>query len=201
MGEAKRKKLQRSQITNSPAEFRSVIELHTLASVAAIDSNRIKELTGDYSLPGSHQVVLNAFRAVVGERRFHVGFCIGGEDGFSAIGIAVIERLMIETSSDALHVVPIAHDDIAWDMVLRHLRNFTGQVLLFAFSDSDVYDAGTAEMHYSGAICVYDSEGTRLTKLTAAQRRKTSCVGLEATKLPSYRSIALSGLIAAHRLA
>lgn len=172
MGEAKRKKLQGSQTSKSLAEFRGVIDLHTLAPVVAIDSKRIRELTGDDSLPDSKQIVLNAFQAKVGERKFHVGFCIGSETGFSAIGIAVIERLMMEVLGDALHVVPIVHSDIAWDMVLRHLRNFTGQVLLFAFSDSDVYDAGTAEMHYSSAVCVYDSKGNLLKRLNSAQRRK-----------------------------
>jgi hypothetical protein len=34
------------------------------------------------------QVVLRAFLAVVGERTFHVGFCLGDGTGFSAIGIA-----------------------------------------------------------------------------------------------------------------
>lgn len=168
MGEAKRKRLQSGQA----AEFCCVIELHTLAPVAAIDSKRIRELTGDDSLPDSKQVVLNAFQAKVGERSFHVGFCIGSEEGFSAIGIAVIERLMMEVPCDALHVVPIVHGDIAWDMVLRHLRNFTGQVLLFAFSDSDVYDAGTAEMHFSSAVCIYNNKGNLLKRLTSAQRRK-----------------------------
>lgn len=172
MGEAKRKRLQRNQAADSSNEFRGVIDLRTLPPVAEIDSNRIKELLGDDSLPDSKKAVLNAFQARVGERSFHVGFCIGSESGFSAIGIAVIERLMMEVSSDTLHVVPIVHDDIAWDMVLRRLRNFNGQVLLFAFSDSDVYDAGTAEMFFSNVVCVYDIEGNPLKKLTASQRRK-----------------------------
>ncbi len=58
----------------------------------------------------------------------------------------------METPGAPLHVVPIAHEDVAWDMVLRHLRSFTGRVLLFAFPDSDVYDAGTAETFYSDQI-------------------------------------------------
>lgn len=184
MGEAKRKRLQHNQTADSPAAFGGVIDLHTLAPVAAIDSNRIKELIGDDSLPDSKQVVLNAFKASVGERSFRVGFCIGSESGFSAIGIAVIERLMIEVPSAPLHVVPIVHADIAWDMVLRHLRNFTGQVLLFAFSDSDVYDAGTAEMFFSSAVCVYDIEENPLKRLTAMQRRKIHEQAAKAFKRP-----------------
>jgi hypothetical protein len=74
------------------------------------------------------------------------------ETGFSAIGIAVIERLMTEAPGAPLHIARVAHEDIAWDIVLRHLRSFTGRVLLFAFPDSDVCDAGTAETAFSVEI-------------------------------------------------
>jgi hypothetical protein len=104
---------------------------------------------------------------VVGNRTFHVGFCLGIETGFSAIGIAVIDRLMMEAPGAALHVVLVAHKDIAWDIVLRHLRSFTGQVLLFAFPDSDVCDAGTAEKYYSKAVQLFDDTGRQLERLTA----------------------------------
>ena len=87
-------------------------------------------------------------------------------------GIAVIDRLMMEAPGAALHVVPIVHGEIAWDIVLRHLRSFTGQVLLFAFPDSDIYDAGTAEISYSQDIRQFDADGTPLGRLAAAQRRK-----------------------------
>jgi len=56
--------------------------------------------------------------------------------------------------------------------VLRHLRSFTGQVLLFAFPDSDVYDAGTAEQYSSPDVRLFDHEGRQLEKLSVAQRRK-----------------------------
>ena len=46
------------------------------------------------------------------------------------------------------------------------------QVLLFAFPDSDVYDAGTAEKYYSNAIQLFDENGKRLERLTSTQRRK-----------------------------
>jgi hypothetical protein len=68
--------------------------------------------------------------------------------------------------------VPVIHQDIAWDIVLRHLRSFTGRVLLFAFPDSDIYDAGTAEKYYFEAIQLFDDRGKRLERLTANQRRK-----------------------------
>jgi hypothetical protein len=90
--------------------------------VAAINGARIRALTGDDRIPETAQISLRVFRAVVGERTFHVGFCIGDGERFSAIGIAVIDRLMIEAPGDALHVVPVVHEDIAWDIVLRHLR-------------------------------------------------------------------------------
>jgi len=133
-----------------------------LPPVAAINGARIRVLTGDDRIPDSTQISLRAFRAAVGERTFHVGFSIGDGERFSAIGIAVIERLTMEAPGAPLHVVPIVHEDIAWDMVLRHLRSFAGQVLLFAFPDSDAYDAGTAETFYSDQIRQFDEEGVAL---------------------------------------
>lgn len=175
MGEAKRKRQLREQAAKPHTEdSRDVIYLHMLPPVAAINGARIRELTGDNAIPipDTTQIVLQAFRAVVGKLSFHVGFCIGNETGFSAIGIAVIDRLMMESPNAALHVVPVVHDDVAWDIVLRHLRNFTGQLLLFAFPDSDIYDAGTAEMHYSKAIRLFGHQGKQIGRLSAAQRRK-----------------------------
>jgi hypothetical protein len=142
MGKTKRKRQQREQPAwPSLQRFLGTIDLHFLPPVAAISGARIRELTGDARIPNTAQISLQAFRAMVGDRMFHVGFCLGNEAGFSAIGIAVIDRLMMEAPSAPLHVVPVVHEDIAWDIVLRHLRSFTGQILLFVFPDSDVYDA------------------------------------------------------------
>lgn len=172
MGEARRKRQQEQSVWPRSDSFSGVIDLHGLPPVAAINGARIRALTGDEMIPDNVQVILQAFRAVVGERSFHVGFCLGDGEGFSAIGIAVIDRLMMEAPGAALHVVPVVHGEIAWDIVLRHLRSFTGQVLLFAFPDSDIYDAGTAEAFYSQDIRQFDANGTPLGRLTAAQRRK-----------------------------
>jgi hypothetical protein len=150
MGEAKRKNQRRQQVAWPQADnYRGTIDLHMLPPVAAINGARIRELTGDSSIPDAPEIILQAFRAAVGDRTFHVGFCLGNGSAFSAIGIAVIDRLMMEAPGAALHVVLVVHQDIAWDIVLRHLRSFTGRVLLFAFPDSDIYDAGTAEKYYS----------------------------------------------------
>lgn len=175
MGEARRRKQRRAEVAWSSADgSRSMINLHTLPPVAAINGARIRELTGDETIPvpNTTQIVVQAFRTEVDKRTFHVGFCIGDETGFSAIGIAVIDRLMMASPDASIHVVPVVHEEIAWDIVLRHLRNFTGQVLLFAFPNSDIYDAGTAEMHFSSAVCVFDPEGKQLKRLTAATRQK-----------------------------
>jgi hypothetical protein len=173
MGEAKRKRQRQAQSAWPHSDsFLGAIDLHMLPPVTAINGARIRELTGDNTIPETPQIILQAFRAVVGERTFHVGFCLGNEAGFSAIGIAVIDRLMMEAPDAPLHVVPVAHQDIAWDIVLRHLRSFTGQVLLFAFPDSDIYDAGTAEKYYSKAIRLFDGEGKQLERLTAVRRQK-----------------------------
>jgi hypothetical protein len=145
MGEAKRMRQQREQSAWPRAESsRKPIDLRILPPVAAINGARIRKLTGDDRIPDDAQISLRAFRAVVGDRTFQVGFRLGNETGFSAVGITVIDRLMIEAPAAALHVVPVVHQDVAWDIVLRHLRSFTGKVLLFAFPDSDIYDARSA---------------------------------------------------------
>lgn len=171
MGEAKRKKQERAAWPDAD-RYNGSIDLHVLPEVASINGARIRELTGDDTIPEATQVILRAFRAVVGERTFHVGFCLGDGEAFSAVGIAVIERLSMEAPGTALHIVPIVHEDIAWDIVMRHLRSFTGQTLLFVFPDSDVYDAGTAEISYSKHIRQFDPSGALLGQLTETQRRK-----------------------------
>jgi hypothetical protein len=171
MGEAKGKKQERAAWPDSDS-YRGTIDLHVLPSLAAVNGVRIRELTGDDTIPETTQVILRAFRAVVGQRTFHVGFCLGDGESFSAIGIAVIERLAMEAPGTALHIVPIVHEDIARDIVMRHLRSFTGQVLLFAFLDSDVYDAGSAEISYSKQIRQFDPTGAQVDRLTEAQRRR-----------------------------
>lgn len=171
MGEAKRKKQERAAWPDAD-RYSGSIDLHVLPAVASINGARIRELTGDDTIPETTQVILRAFRAVVGERTFHVGFCLGDGEAFSAVGIAVIERLSMEAPGNALHIVPIVHEDIAWDIVMRHLRSFTGQTLLFVFPDSDVYDAGTAEVSYSKHIRQFDPSGALLGQLTETQRRK-----------------------------
>lgn len=122
MGEAKRRKQQQERAAWPHADdYRDTIDLHMLPPIATITGARIRELTGDDTIPDVPQVILQAFRTVAGDRTFHVGFCLGNEAAFSAIGIAVIDRLMMEAPGAPLHVVPVAHQDIAWDIVLRHL--------------------------------------------------------------------------------
>jgi hypothetical protein len=119
MGEALRKKQKRAAWPAADS-YRGMIDLHILPSVDAINGARIRELTGDDTIPETTQVILRAFRAVVGQRTFQVDFCLGDGESFSAIGIAVIERLMMEAPGAALHIVPVVHEDIAWDIVMRH---------------------------------------------------------------------------------
>jgi hypothetical protein len=161
MGEANRKRKLQSEKVDTPASgdyFRGVIDLHMLPAVEGLNIGRIRALTGqeiapEEFAPDDTALVLLAFAAVAGDRRFHVGFCIGDGERFSPTGIGVIERLMMEAPGATLHIVPIVHEDIAWDIVLRHLRSFNEKVLLFVFRDHDVYDAGTAEMGLSGILC------------------------------------------------
>ena len=172
MGEAKRRTTAEKSAWPHSDSFRGMIDLHVLPPVAAINDARIRQLTGDATIPDTLQVILRAFRAVVAERTFHVGFCLGNDVGFSAIGLAVIERLMMEAPGAPVHVVPVVHQEIAWDIVLRHRRSFTGQILLFAFPNSDVYDVGTAEIYYSKHIRQFDPSGVQFEWLTTAQRQR-----------------------------
>jgi hypothetical protein len=142
------------------------------------------------------QIALNVFRATVGQRSFHVGFCIGDGERFSAVGIAVLERLAVECPSATLHVVTATHRDVAWDVVMRHLRTFTGEVLLFAFPNSEVYDAGTAEKHYSKFIEMRDQDGKSIERLSDKDRRNirkqiAELQGKPAPKMHDVSDIAL----------
>lgn len=86
MGDAKRKKQQREQARWPQADaYLGTIDLHLLPAVGSIDGAHIRELTGDSSVPDTPKVVLQAFRAVVGDRTFHVGSCLGNGSEFSGI--------------------------------------------------------------------------------------------------------------------
>tara|TARA_R100000687_G_C6327280_1_gene107889 strand:- start:220 stop:417 length:198 start_codon:yes stop_codon:yes gene_type:complete len=65
MGEAKRKKQERAAWPDSD-RYNGTIDLHVLPPAMEIDGARIRELTGDDTIPDTTQVILRAFRAVVG---------------------------------------------------------------------------------------------------------------------------------------
>lgn len=173
MGEAKRRRDRMEQQTwPRDVAFGGQIELHILPAVPELNGAQLRELTGDPTIPDADRVLLRAFEARVGQRRFHTGFCLGNERGVSAVGVAVTERLVMAAPGATLHVAPITHADIAWDLVLRNRLTFTGRVLLFTFPDSDVYDAGVAEINYSPTIQQFGPDGERIGRLTAADRRR-----------------------------
>lgn len=184
MGEAKRRRAEQAAAWPGVEAHRGIIDLHTLPAVPSITGARIRDLTGDDSIPDSTTVILRTFRAQVGERAFHVGFCLGDGVGYSAIGIAVIERLKLEEPDAPLHVALITHQDIAWDLVLRHLRTFNGRLLLIAYPNSDVYDAGTAELSYSKHIRQFGPEGKLLDRLSEAQRKEIKALKAEILDRP-----------------
>lgn len=64
------------------------------------------------------------------------------------------------------------HEDVAFDIVLRHLRSFTNDVLLFAFSNSDVYDAGAASTYYTNSIRNFGPDSKLMPQGTAELRRQ-----------------------------
>lgn len=171
VGEAKRKRDANAKAWPGNEPFRGVIDLHVLRPVASINGARIRELTGDESIPLDAQITLRAFRADVGNRSYQVGFCLGDGESVSAIGIAVIDRLAIEAPDATLHIVQVNYSEVAWDVVLRHLRTFDGQALLFVFPDSEVYDAGVAKISYSKFIRQFHADGEQFTRLTEAQRK------------------------------
>lgn len=194
MGEAKRRRNERASARPGKDAFRGTINLHVLPPVASINGARIRELTGDERIPANMSVILRTFRAEVGNHSFQLGFCLGTGETFSAIGLAVIDRLILEAPGAPLHIVPITHEDIAWDLVLRNLRTFAGQVLLFAFSDSDVYDAGVAEIHYSKHIRQFDPDGREIARLTETQRRDIRVRKAELLNRPTPKFYAAGGV-------
>jgi hypothetical protein len=84
MGEANRKRKLQSEKVDSPASgdyFRGVIDLHMLPAVEGLTIGRIRALTEqeiapEEFAPDDTALVLVAYAAVAGDRRFHVGFCI-----------------------------------------------------------------------------------------------------------------------------
>ena len=151
--------------------YLGVIDLYMLPPEGKINGAFINDLTGLDNFPADAPISLRVMRAEVGNRRFNVGFCLGDGEHFSAIGLAVIERLMIAAPDSTLHVAHLVHGDIAWDKVLDHLRSFSGETLLFSFPNSEIYDAGTVEMWSAQEVRVFDTDG-QLQKLTRSQRRE-----------------------------
>lgn len=174
MGESKRRRVAANQGRPWPKDdpHYGPIHLFDLPPHPDIDSTRIRELTGDDSMPPGIAISLRAHRAKIDSHEFLIGFCVGDGHRFSAIGTAVIDRLLREAPDATVHVVAISDREIAWDIVLRHLRTFRGKVLLFAFSDSYVYDGGAAEVFYSEHIVMHDEGGQVRPRLSQAQRRK-----------------------------
>jgi hypothetical protein len=175
MDEANRKrKLQSEKVAVAASDdyFRGVIDLHMLPPVPEVNGARIFQLTGDAAFSKETGIILRTFRAFVGSRNFLGGFCIGDGERFSPIGIGVIERLRIEAPNSKIHVVPIVHEDVAFDIVLRHLRSFTGEVVIFAFLDSDVYDAGSAGTFYHNSLRNFDHDGKLMKQLSPETRRQ-----------------------------
>jgi hypothetical protein len=179
MGEGKRRRLAMEAAGHRWPEGPprgGVIELHRLPAVAASRCRVVREMNAALGagerIADDRPISVEAYRAVVGGRRFLVGFCLGEEDRFSSAGLDVIDRLYEQAEGrPRLHVVPVLHRDIAWDVVLRHLRAFRGEVLLFSFPDPVTYDAGTAEKHYSRDVVVF-MDGRRQARLDERTRRR-----------------------------
>ena len=67
---------------------------------------------------------------------------------------------MAEAPEDArVDVVFISHSGRAWATVLHHLRTFRGGILMFAFSDSATYDAGTAPIYRAPEVALFKDGG------------------------------------------
>lgn len=169
MGEAKRRR--QSLVEHAGEAFRGMVVLQWLPPDRKVSHALVERISEETEVSTGTQILLNAFRATVGQRSFHVGFCIGDGERFSAVGVAVLERLAVECPGATLNVVPVTTKEIAWDIVMRHLRTFTGEALLFAFPDSEIYDAGTAEKHYSKFIEMRNQDGVRIERLSEKDRR------------------------------
>ena len=171
MSQAKRRREQLSRVSEAFREMLCVnISLHCLRpprkSMAPIRpglrSMRVWETS---------RRLCQAYRAKIGGGVFNFGFALGDGESFSAFGSAVIARLGLETQSGQLHVVPVSHKDIAWNIVLRHLRSFDGQTLLFVSPDPDTYDVSVGEMLKAYTGCKSLTEHCMLRLLTSEAKR------------------------------
>ena len=173
MSQAKRRREQLSRVSEAFGEMLyESISSYRLPPVPEIDGPYMAKLAGDESLGDFSQVMLQTYRAEISGRMFHFGIALGDGESFSAVGSAVIAQLGFEIQNGQLHVVPVFHTDIAWEIVLCHLRSFDGQTLLFVSPDPDTYNARVAEMRYSKHICSFWPDGEERCRLTSAERRR-----------------------------
>jgi hypothetical protein len=88
-------------------------------------------------------IVLHAFRAVAGERKFLVGFTVW-RHGPTAAANAIIERLVEadndKNKKDSFAIRLIKSDAEAKTIAL--LRRFKGKLLLIGYQDDRIYDDG-----------------------------------------------------------
>ncbi len=167
MGEAKRRKM----AGNCPVcSDDDLIKLTFLSPVTSGSFPSYSKAHADMGMREDQLLALNAFKASFRDSEFLVGFCVGDGQMVSQIGMLVMDRLLMESPKEiSVRVIKLDEYDIAWDIVLRDLKSFNGSALLFAFADSEVYDAGTAEIFYSKMVEVYDGK-KRLDRPTKERR-------------------------------
>jgi len=94
-----------------------------------------------------HPIFVHAFRAIAGERVFHVGFGIWDAGPTLPCG-AVMERLAVVSAAILVkHVfcIKLVRSE-ARAKTQRALRCFTGKALLLGYKNSALYDDGMVEL-------------------------------------------------------
>jgi hypothetical protein len=82
---------------------------------------------------------------------------------------------------------PISRADRAWARVLHQLRTFRGEILVFAFSDSAVYDAGTAPIYRAPEVSIF-KDGVLVPKLSPEPAANDAPAPAASTTSPSQFS-------------
>jgi hypothetical protein len=173
MGEAKRRK------DDTQVKSASVVKLTRLSQPNAKNSPLLRN-AGEQQKAAAQRLVLNAFRAEVGGRSFAAGFAMGTGERFTAIGVAVVDRIVHEAAGKTIAMAPITGKDDAFGKMMRTLGSFEGEALVFCFADFASFNAGMADLFHSGDVSVFDERGSPLKRLTALQHKQMKSRGAPA---------------------
>ena len=165
VGQAKQRKDQSGQPGGVPVKL-------TRLSQPSADNSPLLRTAGAEQIAAAKTLVLNAFRAEVGERSFCVGFTLGTGDKFTSIGVAVVDRIVNEAPGQVIGMAPVTSKVSAYAGMMRRLRSFEGKALIFCFPDWATFNIGMADLFHSDEVSVFDDKGTALRRLSSTDRNR-----------------------------